>query len=217
LVIDIFKAEQAYELVKIIGLNSDEIKRGKFHNYDELFGTIQLALQTESLLATARIYDTPSNKYPTRCLRGLIKYLSDKADELPTIRDPYHLIQHLKYMGVEEKILGVTSDNPDKFARSFSGYVERVLENPETADSLDKLKLFRDKSIAHNEKRDAKIIGPTWSGLKDLIGLAKNVVGVLGWAYFSTAYVIDGEYILSSDASRTSNALKKLFSSILKN
>lgn len=219
LVKDIFKAEQAYELVKTIGLKSEEIKSGQLKSYDELFGAIQYAFQTETILSVAKVYDSPSKKYPTRCLRGLLKYLSEHSTELPNIREDFQLSQHLKFMNAPKKLIKSISTNSGNFAKKFSVYIENLLNKPTRLDAIKKLKMIRDKSICHNEKIDFKILGPTWVSLKDLIDIAKNVVGVLGWAYFNTpmAYVVNGEYILSSDASQTSYELNKLFADITKN
>jgi hypothetical protein len=121
-------------------------------------------------------------------------------------------------MHAPDKIINaVSTKNSSDFAKSFSTYIESILNEADRLDALKKLKLFRDKTIAHNEKKDFDIVGPTWDSLKDLIEIAKNVVGVLGWAYFSTAYVINGEYILTSDAFQTSYELKKLFKVMTKN
>jgi len=215
LVQDIFKMEQSYELMKTIGSKTNEIKSNILNTYDELFGTIQYALQTETLLAAARIYDSPSKKYPTRCIRGVLQYLSDNTIELPNIREPYQLSLHLKYMNAPAELISIAFSGSEIFAQHFSTYIDNLLNEPEKIEALDKLKQFRDKALAHNEKVDYKIFGPTWGALKDLIGISKNVVGALGWAYFSIAYVINGEYILSKDTLKTSNALNKLFKIIL--
>jgi hypothetical protein len=219
LVNDIFKAEQAYELVKAIGLKSEEMKSGQLKSYDELFGAIQYAFQTEALLSVAKVYDSPSKKYPTRCLRGVLKYLSEHTHELPDIRDPFQLSKHLRFMNAPNILIDSISTNSSDFANKFSTYIENILNQPTRLDAIQKLKLIRDKSICHNESRDFKILGPTWISLKDLIDIAKNVVGVLGWSYFNTAmaYVINGEYLLTSDASQTSYELKELFTNITKN
>lgn len=217
LVKDIFKAEQAYELVKTIGLKSKEMKSGHFRDYDELFGTFQYSLQAETLLAVAKIYDPPSKKYPTRCLRGVLEFLSEHTNELPVIREPLQLRQHLSIMNVPKELINNALVNSSAFAKSFSTYIENQLNEPSILDAIQKLKQIRDKSICHNEKIDFEILGPTWKSLKDLIEISKNVVGVLGWAYFSTAYVIDGEYILTNDACRTSIIMNDLFDIISKN
>jgi len=215
LVHDIFKMEQSYELMKTIGSKTNELIQSNLQTYSELFGIIQYSLQTEALLAASRIYDLPNKKYPTRCLRGVLQYLSDNANELPSIREPYQLALQLKYMGVPTSLINIASTSSVNFAQSFSTYVDNLLNEPKRLMTLKKLKQFRDKSLAHNEKIDYKNIGPTWDSLKELIGISKNVVGVLGWAYFSIAYVINGEYILSEDTLRTSIAFNKLFKIIL--
>ena len=215
LVKDIFKMEQSYELWKTIGLKKEEFSSGSLQKYNELFGIIQYALQTEIILAAARIYDIPSQRYPTRCLRGILKFLSENSIDLPNIREPYQLSLQLKYMSAPTELINIVSKEPDKFAANFSTYIESVLKEPEKLEAIDKLKLFRDKVIAHNEKVDFTVFGPKWTSLKELIAISKNVVGVLGWAYFSTAYVIEGEYILTQDATRISNILNKLFSTIV--
>ncbi len=212
---DIFKMEQAFELVKTIGTSTTELKYGNLQSYDELFGAIQYSLQLEALLAAARIYDIPSKKYPTRCLRGILQLLSENTTELPQIREPHQLVLHLKYMNAPNELITIGECGGENFALALSAYFDFLLNQPDRLIALEKLKLIRDKAIAHNEKRDNKLLGPTWISLKDLIEVSKNFVGVLGWAYFSTAYVIDGEYILSSDALRASNSLKRLLMSIL--
>ena len=217
LVKDIFKAERAYELVKAIGLKSEEMKIGTLKEYDELFGTFQYALQAETLLAVAKIYDPPSKKYPTRCLRGVLEFLSEHTGELPEIREPEQLRKHLNILKVPVAIINDTFVDSGDFAKSFSTYIENQLSEPPILDAIQKLKRIRDKSICHNEKRDLAILGPTWKSLKDLIEISKNVVGVLGWAYFSTAYVINGEYILTNDACKTSFVMNDLFDFISNN
>jgi len=211
LVQDIFKMEQSYELLKTIGSKTNELTNGKLKEYNELFGTIQYALQTETLLAASRIYDSPRSKYPTRCLRGILKYLSENTTDLPSIREPYQLALHLKHMNAPVELINVASSGSETFSQNFGLYVENILNEPKRVDALNKLKDFRDKSLAHNERIDFKIYGPTWGSLNDLIGIAKDVVGVLGWAYFSIAYVIEGKYILTDDTLHISFDLEKIF------
>ncbi len=211
LIHDIFKMEQSYALMKTIGDKTKKLNSGSLSNFNELFGTIQYSFQTEALLAAARIYDNPSKKYPTRCLRGILQYLSDNTIDLPSIREPFQLARHLKFMNAPENLIKDASKESTEFAQNFANYIDGILKEPKRIVTLDKLKLFRDKVLAHNEKVASKIVGPTWRDLKDLINISKNVVGVLGWSYFSTAYVIDGSYILSEDTLGTSFALNKVF------
>ncbi|MGA3286137.1 MAG: hypothetical protein ABSD46_01780 [Bacteroidota bacterium] len=213
LVEDIFKMECAFELGKKIGERSGDLNRNVNGYFGELFATIQSALRIESILAAARVYDTPSKKYPTRCLRGVLNYLIENKDDLPKIREPYQLQIHLEHMSAPRELVNTIKNQPTEFASQFSFFVQSLLETPFRIDTLEKLKLVRDKAIAHNEQVE-EIVGPTWESLQDLINIAKDVVGTLGWAYFSTGYVINGDYILSDDARRSSVALNKLLNLI---
>ncbi len=216
LVRDIFKMEQSYLLLKTIGKKFTDTHIGRLNTFNNLFRTIHYSLQTEAILAAARIYDLPSKIYPTRCLRGLLKFLSNKTNELPSIREPYQLALHLKYMGVPAELIRIANDGSTIFANVFSKYIDDLLNEPKKIETMKKLKIFRDKVLAHNESRETEIFGPTWGDLEDLISISKNTVGVLGWAYFSTAYVVDGDYILTEDANRVSHSMSRLFEIINK-
>ncbi|MCB9249888.1 MAG: hypothetical protein H6613_15710 [Ignavibacteriales bacterium] len=121
-------------------------------------------------------------------------------------------------MNAPDQLIKDASSESVNFAYNFSYYINGLLKDPERIVTLEKLKLFRDRKVlAHNEKVDSKIIGPTWGSLKDLISISKNVVGVLGWSYFSMAYVIDGRYVLSEDTLDTSKIALKQFLKYLQN
>ena len=216
LVKDIFKMEQSYLLLKTIGQKFSDVNIDRLNSFTSLFRTIHYSLQTEAILAAARIYDQPSKIYPTRCLRGLLQFLASKTNELPSIREPYQLALHLKYMGVPEELIICANEGSMIFANVFSQYIDDLLNAPKRIDTISKLKIFRDKVLAHNESTETEIFGPTWGALEDLINISKNVVGVLGWAYFSTAYVIEGDYILTEDANRASHSINSLFEIISK-
>lgn len=85
--------------------------------------------------------------------------------------------------------------------------------NDENRNRILKLKNIRDKKIAHNEQVDF-VEQPTLIDLKELIELAKKVLGVIGWSYLDTAYVYEGRYFLSDDARRVSLDIEKLFRTI---
>lgn len=215
LVQDIYKMEQAYELLKAIEEKFTESHNRKLASFNKLFKTFYSALQTEALLAASRIYDTPNNKYPTRCLKGILDYLISNSEDLPSIKEPYQLELHLKQMNAPAELIEIISKESNLFAEKFSQFIKSLLDDPIRKFALEKLKLIRDKEIAHNESIET-VAGPTWSSLKDLIDISKNVVGVLGWAYFSTAYMINGEYILSKDALSSKWELNNLITLILK-
>ena len=209
---DIFRMESALFLLREIGGRSTDINAPQRGNYGELFFTIQRALITEATLAIARIYDKPSNRYPTRCIKGVFKHLITYANELPEIREPYQLVFSLKKRSVSNELLSSVNHSPEKFPRLFSEYCDSELKQNNYSLAIEKLKTLRDKRIAHNENNF--VDAPTWDALTELLDFAKYVVGVLSWAYFSTAYTINGEYILTQDAKRPSYAMSRLLKKI---
>jgi hypothetical protein len=208
LVSDIFRAERAIALLQLSGARADQINNGK-GNFGELFGAVQTALTTEATLAVARLYDKPSKRYPTRCLIGVLDFIASHNQELPEIREPYQLELALSAMNAPDGLLEVVDAGSAEFGLAFGEFGQELLSVAERGENIARLKALRDKSLAHNE-HVSSIDAPTWNALIDLRDLAKQVVGILGWAYFNTAYTINGEYIMSEDAQRASRALVRL-------
>jgi predicted transcriptional regulator len=47
-----------------------------------------------------------------------------------------------------------------------------------------------------------------------LLTIAQELVGLVGWAYLSTVYTHDGEYVLSDDAKRAALAMQRLLETL---
>ncbi len=216
LVADIFRMERSYSLLKIIGVNAEAINAQGAGNFGELFGSLQSALRTEAVLAVARLYDPPSKKYLTRCISGLLNFLEEHKGNLPKIRELYNLKKELNLIGMNQSGIILASTDEAAFAIALSKHFSSVLEDAQTIDTIKKLKSIRNKAIAHNE-HVSPIEGPTWHGLEELMQHAKDLVGVLGWAYLNTVYVHDGEYILTEDAKRASRAMNRLLKMVIPN
>ena len=211
LVSDIFRMESALFILEKIGDRVSDINDAKRGNFSELFGTLQRALNTEAILAVARIYDEPSKRYPTRCIKGVLKHLIDFVDELPEIREPYQLELLLKTRNAPDELINAIRTNPAEFPLLFSNYFNDELVTRHS-EAMEKLKILRDKAMAHNENNSVN--GPTWLALSELIEFAKYMLSAIGWAYLSMAYSINGDYILTSDAKRSSIAMSRLLQKI---
>jgi len=212
LVKGIFLFDRSFALLEIIKKHSSTIDGNK-ENFKELFITIHGALTIEAALAIARIYDEPSKRYPTRCLKGVLAHLIAYSEELPEIREPYHLKLSLETKVVPDNLIKAIQSSPTTFPALFSDFIKMELKKPENVDAIEKLKDLRDKVMAHNE-RVTQINGPAWTALNNLCDLSKYIVGSLSWAYFSTAYTINGEYSLTNDARRASYSLSRLLSKV---
>jgi AbiU2 len=213
LVPDIFTMDQSYELFMAIAREADEINSRVDQNYGSLFKVIQESLRTEMLLAVARVYDRPSNKYPIRCLSGLLIHLEHARNDLPSIREPIQLRFTLEAMNAPMALIDTITTKPTEFAPCLAVYFRELLEDASIVIALERAKYYRDKFVAHNE--DTNIVPfPNMSSLKKLIDIAKKIVGALGLAYFGTAYIIDDRYLLCEDAHRASTAMTRLLNTV---
>ena len=212
LVSDIFRAERAIELLKVSGSRAAQIN-GRREGFAPLFDAIQASLNTEALLALSRIFDKPSKQYPTRCLCGVLAFLAKRSTELPSVREPHQLKISLRAMNASDQLISTVNEQPANFATMFAAFVDEILRSTSNIQTLEKLKILRDKRLAHNEQT-SEFDGPLWSELILLLELAKQVVGVLGWAYFSVAYMPNGKYLLTDDALRPSRALTRLLDQV---
>lgn len=206
---DIFRFERNLALIRKIVEYASLINDSSNGNFGRAFNSIKSALSTEAVLAATRINDKPNNRYPTRCLRGLLKYLEQFHRELPCLREEYQLLQLLSTRDNTKYLIDCVKNSPNDFSVELKRYVFFELEVTPLVDLSQELKTYRDKVLAHNENAE-NIVSPHWVSIEELISLAKFVVGVLGWAYFSTAYSVNGEYILTRDAMRSSICLDRL-------
>ena len=208
LVSDIFKMERAYHILSVIGSNVDQLNDRALGNFGELFGAFQGSLEVDAVLAVARVYDSPSKQYPTRCLRRALSLMEDRVAELPEIAERYNTKLSLAFLGENSSVVGSVDLGRNAFVARFVPAFREILDSEAVSKAVDSLKYVRDKRIAHNEAAEPH--GPTWEALKSLINHAQNFVGVVGWAFFNTVYVHDGAYFLSDDAQRPSRALRRL-------
>lgn len=213
LVSDIFKMERAYALLRKISDNAGLVNKRDNGNYGELFGSLQHALETEAVLAVARLYDNPNKRYPTRCVKGLLAFLGENKNDLPEIVVKHNVRLQLANMEAPEYVIESLESSDADFTESFVTYYTSVLDNDDNKEIVNRLKTIRDKALAHNEMT-SQLNGPTWEGLTKLINLSKNLAGVIGWAYLSTAYMHNGEYFLTSDAEQSSRALNRLLQKV---
>lgn len=207
LVSDIFKMERAYHILSEIGRNASQLNNSSL-GFGELFGAFQDSLEVDAVLAVARVYDLPKKQYPTRCLRRALTLMENRVAELPEISQPYNTKSSLAFLGKDSIVISSVDLGRDVFVAQFVPAFREILDSEDIIKAAGSLKYVRDKRIAHNEAAGSD--GPSWEALSLLIRHAQNFVGVIGWAFFDTAYVDQGKYYLSSDAQRPSRSLLRL-------
>ena len=208
LVADILCMEQARALHAMVGVHADTLNKPALGGFGELFGTFQVALERDAVLAVARVFDKSKSKYPTRCLRRALSILETRSSELPEISDPYNTKITLSELNFESLVADSVDLGRNEFLNVFVPSYRAILDDPLLTETIERLKYVRDKRVAHNEA--APPGGPTWESLDLLITVAKKFVGVIGCAFFGTVYVHEGEYVLTDDAERPSRAMKRL-------
>ncbi|MCK9423762.1 MAG: hypothetical protein M0Q38_14315 [Bacteroidales bacterium] len=206
LVTDLYKAERAIFIHKEIGKHAQVINDSK-SSIRQVFLLMQQLTFNEAVLSLARIYDTPDKKYPNRCVLRLIQILNDAGDDAPILSERYQTLEQLKALRIaprlEEHLLA--NDNI-QFTKDLFLYFETEYIQQDFQFHLNELKRIRDKILAHNE------IGTfvqeiKWTTYDELILFVKKVIGIVGWAYLSTAYMYEGIHRLSESAEREKHVI----------
>jgi hypothetical protein len=205
---DVFRAERAIAIHKEIAKFADIINETDKHK-KILLKYLQNLTVSEAVLSTSKLYD-PIGKYPTRSIHALLEILNRKCESFPAIREKHNTKQELKYLNTPEIIIEkVDSSNSSEFPKYFYYYYHSIVNDFETEELLSELKIFRDKSVAHNERIDKEII-INWNTVDGLLKIAKEIIGIIGWAYFNTVYMHNSRYILSADAKSITSAIRNI-------
>jgi len=176
---DIGDADHHYELVRAIGRRSEEVNQSGFGSF---FGMIQGTLQSAYVLAVSRIYDPPPRQYPTRSIRAVVHYLAQNAKGL-RIQAPGAIVDRIRKLSPVTQMPDPLE--PERFTRQVACVIGDALLARQA--SVDKVRMLRDKRIAHNEAVDtAKLVKPTWNEAHELLALARDVAVIVGHGYLTT-------------------------------
>jgi hypothetical protein len=217
---DVFIAERAYSMFKIIGENGSSIYNSK---YQQFFKSTQAAFKDQFLLAMSRLFDKPSDRNKTRCMLGVIDLIVKNSFRLPTIIERDNLILVMRRANFEEDTLGLLYQDgrDEEIALRIASHFKEILNSPTILRLIEKLKEIRDKRLAHNDLIESTqsdltetIEVVTFKELFSLIDIVKDFVGIIGWAFMSMVFMHDGKYHLTSDAMRPSYLLPDLINKL---
>lgn len=200
---EIFEAETATKLYEEIGNHKDGLIK---NNLEDLFAFLQNALLSQTILAVNKIFEQPG-RYVVRSIPSALKLLQNNSAKL-NIEHREQLEQKLASWGVEAN-LKIKSDQ--EITNIVVEQIGKMLLEKDANSALKRLKTLRDKRIAHPEHIDeTKLPQVYWREIDDSLKLAKEVIGIIGNNYLNVHYELDGEYVLSYDASLIANALSSL-------
>ncbi len=204
-VTQIIRAEQAISILNVTGAVADQINK---KNYGEVISTFQNLCIDQFVLSITKLYEIP-REYALNSIPSVLDYFDNNKENLE-ITEPYSLEQQLMRLGLDlagfEKLTNAEQNTII--------YNELSRRSPSLQDNeaLAALKTMRDKKIAHPEDINVQSLEKaTWQAAEDLLQYPKDVVGVLGDGYLSTVYMLeDGEYLLTSDATRVGRGMKRM-------
>lgn len=205
----IFRTEQALSIMNVTG----ELSKGiNANNYGEVFSTFQSFCIEQFVLSITKMYESP-RRYSLKSIPSVLEYFRKNATEIE--------VRELILLSKQLSRIGFDTDGFDDLTRVEQNtlvYEElaRRLPRVEDNETLAALKAMRDKQIAHPEDIEIEVIAKTtWKKAEALLEYPKDLVGVLGDGYLSTAYMLeDGEYLLSYDAMRVGTGTRRMLKNL---
>lgn len=205
---DIYRAEDALSLYEVIGKNAEAINAAHFGQF---FGTVENICVRYAILCTAKLFDPPSAQYPTRSLRVALKIADENLNDLPVLQ-PVRLKRFFRSVGHGGEIETLTDR---ELARLLVEYFRPSMPTATTSPALAKLRIARDKHIAHSERTGASAYGPSIPEIESLLAFAKQFLSVFAGTFLSVIHEDDqGRYFVSDDAKRTAGSAKRLLKAI---
>jgi hypothetical protein len=192
LITDVFNAERYHNMYKILCDNATPL-----NNADEatksFFSTIQRISQDAGILALARVYDGLSGN-KTRSIPYLLKMLKELALSLPSVEEDTQTLSLLVQYKLPRSCCDAASDRVcSKFPIAIANHYEPLCKESKN------LKQYRNKIIAHNDIFEGKP-ALTWDKFHELIRQSKELIEIIGMAYFGSMY----QGIITRDAERHS-------------
>jgi hypothetical protein len=129
-------------------------------SFGELFGSLQLVLSKRQTLAIVKIFD-PVKQYPTRSILGTLNLLDSNA-ELWRVHKRWRLHQVLIETGLDNSRVEDMSNA--ELTRAVVARFRNTLPDPKRVSpdnpslSLNILRQSRDKTIAHNEAIESRLL-----------------------------------------------------------
>ena len=146
---------------------------------------------TEMVLSLSRLYDNPSRKYPTRCIKQLYQELRQINFEAEAKEPKIYALKELKHLNDSPEMFSLLlSQEGKEFNETLITYLETMELNNPIAPAVRKLREIRDKFLGHNEDIDLDTMIP-YKSIETLIEHAKEVIAFFS-AYYSGVHLTSG-------------------------
>ncbi|MFO8100649.1 MAG: hypothetical protein R6U37_00555 [Dehalococcoidia bacterium] len=210
LVENIRQVEESRVLWQEISAHAEAINEAGFGN---MFGRLQPILARYTVLATCRLYEPESDKYPLKSIPATLNHIRYNADYLQ-IQNKEFIIEKLISFGHDRSEFEGIPDPwinqlvRKEFADRLPG--QNAPEENEISGALHHLKTVRDEFSEHSESVQ-RLDGARDASMNLLLAFAEDFVGTIGKGYLDIDYVFgDGDSIFRIDAERTTSTLQQL-------
>lgn len=202
---DVLLAERSYSLNKEINTNYSKIPKGVSVNISNILYDLSY---TEMILALCRIYDTASNKYPTRCLKQIYKVIKEADYDLDIPNKDDVLLQS-PFFELPENIIELLRKSSNKdFSKRAVDYFECEEINEPLARAFYNLKIIRDKLLAHNEDVPVDTL-IRYNDIELLLKHAQNAISFFCLGYCGIDLKASERFYLSSSARKWEFSFKQ--------
>jgi len=194
---DLHIAERSFTLNKQINLSQKDIPAG---NKTQIAKMLFDLTYTEMVLALCRLYDNPSKKYPTRCIKQLYQLFKASDYQIEMKRSSVTALRELKHLLDFPEMFALLKSKIDAdFNRTVVEYLETIEVNDPTFLSINNIKQIRDKVLEHSEAIQLDTSIP-YENIEVLINHAKEVLSFFALCYSEVHLTKNGDFYLSHES-----------------
>jgi len=150
-----------------------------------LYEYIQTSAQDSFVLALSKLFDRPFRNYPNKCVEVFLNKVRERNAQMKPIVETSQLKNMLTSLNCPEFFIASINKSPSEFYHAFCDYFEEKYNNPTIQSSINTLRKFRDKAIAHNETKEVSI---NIQEIRALLDYAEQLYSIFGMAYSSTIF-----------------------------
>ena len=196
---NIYQLDECIIPIELIASKRDEINRT---SHGLIIGRILSMLNDQLILSLCKLYDKPSNNYPTVSIFSIPEYLNSNGGDF----DEQELIDRSVVFFSNKKSLEIIEDS---FVKSIYSLYNKEIDD--RSEILENFKYRRDKIIAHNELIDPYEYKEIyWIQAMELKGLTDEFRECIDYSIFNNS---GSGYI--SDLSSVKESMKTLLETIL--
>lgn len=205
--LQIHEAERNILIWEYIGEESEFLKTQPVE-VRQLYSFLQLASQTNFVLALGKLFDKPKN-HPTQSILYFLKQVEVNTNKNIEIIEKGATKKLLKsYQAPEYLLNAVDSSDNFEFQKKFVKYYSQKYNSSQIQSDIEQVKFMRDKAIAHNEAIEN--VRLELDVARRLLKFGSEIVSIFGMAYHSTIWENETKSLITINAENNAWFVKSL-------